>query len=150
MHPAVGAMTIFLDWPWGSTGAERYGFIPRSAANTLGEIPQKKGNSKPLVLKGFSWGGNTLGLVPSSLCHIVGYACTLYTPTSPLPIESPPSAPISEFMPEAVDSLMIFMSLIRSRASLQQEVHVNCSNRNMFKPFPSHRGLHGLILRWCA
>ena len=35
-------------WPSGSTGVERYGCIPRSAANNLGEIPQKMGASKPL------------------------------------------------------------------------------------------------------
>ena len=32
----------------------------------------------------FVWGGNTLGLVPASLPYTLGYACTLYTPTSPL------------------------------------------------------------------
>ena len=31
----------FLFWPWGSTGVERCGCIPRSVANNLGEIPQK-------------------------------------------------------------------------------------------------------------
>ena len=30
----------------------------------------------------FFWGGNTLGLVPASLPHALGYACTFYTPTS--------------------------------------------------------------------
>ena len=34
----------------------------------------------------FFWGGNTLGLVPASLPHALGYACTFYTPTSPPPI----------------------------------------------------------------
>ena len=33
----------------------------------------------------FSWGGNTLGLVPANLPHTLGYACTFYTPTSPSP-----------------------------------------------------------------
>ena len=28
------------DWPRGSTGVQRYGCIPRSAANNLGEIPK--------------------------------------------------------------------------------------------------------------
>ena len=32
----------------------------------------------------FFWGGNTLGLVPSSRPRSLGYACTLYAPTSPL------------------------------------------------------------------
>ena len=35
-------------WPRGSTGVERYGCIPRSAANNLGEIPQKMGAPNPL------------------------------------------------------------------------------------------------------
>ena len=33
------------------------------------------------------WRGNALGLVPASLAHTLGYACTFYTPTSPLPRE---------------------------------------------------------------
>ena len=40
-------------WPRGSTGVQRYGCIPRSAANNLGEIPKKNGRSKSLVLKSF-------------------------------------------------------------------------------------------------
>ena len=35
--------------------------------------------------KEFSWGENTLGLVPASLPHTLGYACTFYAPTSPPP-----------------------------------------------------------------
>ena len=30
-----------------------------------------------------------MGLVPASLPHTLGYACTLYAPTSPLPIHGP-------------------------------------------------------------
>ena len=33
----------------------------------------------------FFWRGNTLGLVPASLPHALGYACTFYAPTSPPP-----------------------------------------------------------------
>ena len=33
----------------------------------------------------FFWGGNTLGLVPASLPHALGRACTFYAPTSPPP-----------------------------------------------------------------
>ena len=73
------------NWPRGSTGVERYGFIPRSAANNLGKIPQKMGARNPFILKSLCWGGNTLGLVPANHPHSVGYACTLYAPTSPLP-----------------------------------------------------------------
>ena len=76
----------FYRWPRGSTGVERYGCIPRSGANNLGEIPQKMGAPNPLFKEFFFWGGNTLGLVPSSRPHSLGYACTLYAPTSPLVI----------------------------------------------------------------
>ena len=31
----------------------------------------------------FFWGGNTLGFVPASLPHTLGFACTFYAPTSP-------------------------------------------------------------------
>ena len=33
----------------------------------------------------FFWVGNTLGLVPASIPHTLGYACTFYAPTSPPP-----------------------------------------------------------------
>ena len=32
-----------FNWPRGSTGVQRYGCIPRSAANNLGEIPKNLG-----------------------------------------------------------------------------------------------------------
>ena len=40
----------------------------------------------------FFWGGNTLGLVPASLPHTLGHACTFYAPTSPPPRQ------VSEFL----------------------------------------------------
>ena len=73
-------------WPRGSTGVQRYGCIPRSAANNLGEIPK----NWELQISCFEefWGGeNVLGLVPASLPHTLGYACTFYAPTSPPPKE---------------------------------------------------------------
>ena len=73
-------------WLRGSTGVERYGCIPRSAANNLGEIPQKNGSSKSPCFKEFFRGGTAEGLIPSRHPHSLGYACTLYAPTSPLPI----------------------------------------------------------------
>ena len=33
----------------------------------------------------FFWEKKSLGLVPASVPHTLGYTCTLYTPTSPLP-----------------------------------------------------------------
>ena len=53
---------------------------PTKCGEQLGRDP-----SKSLVLKSFFWGENTLGLVPSSHPHSLGYACTLCTPTAPLP-----------------------------------------------------------------
>ena len=37
-----------ISWPRGSTGVQRYGCIPPSAANNLGEIPEKLGAPNPL------------------------------------------------------------------------------------------------------
>ena len=45
---------VTLVWRRGSTGVERYGCIPQSGANNLGEIPQKTGAPNPLFLKSFS------------------------------------------------------------------------------------------------
>ena len=44
---------VIITWPQGSTGVQRYGCIPRSAANNLGEIPQKLGAPNPLFWRGF-------------------------------------------------------------------------------------------------
>ena len=44
---------FYVTWPRGSTGVQRYGCIPRSAANTLGEIPQKLGAPNPLFSRVF-------------------------------------------------------------------------------------------------
>ena len=71
-------------WPRGSTGVQRYGCIPQSAANSLGEIPQNWELQIP-CFEQFFWGANTFGLVPASLPHTLGYACTFYAPTSPPP-----------------------------------------------------------------
>ena len=71
------------NWQRGSTGVERYGCIPQSAANNLGDIPRKWELQNP-CFEGVSWGGNTLGLVPDSLPHSLGYAWALYAPTPPL------------------------------------------------------------------
>ena len=56
---------------------------------TWGRDPSKFGSSKSLVLKRvfFFWGGNTLGRIPASLPHTLGFACTFYAPTSPPPNE---------------------------------------------------------------
>ena len=56
-----------------------------SQNHQLGRDASKIGSSKSLVFKSVSWAGNTLGLVPASLPHALGYACTFYAPTSPPP-----------------------------------------------------------------
>ena len=43
------------DWPRGSTGVQRYGCIPRSAANNLGEIPKNLGAPNLLFWRVFGW-----------------------------------------------------------------------------------------------
>ena len=63
---------------------QRYGCIPRSPANYLGEIPQIWELQIP-YFEEFFWGGNTLGLVPGSRPNTLGYACTFYVLTSPPP-----------------------------------------------------------------
>ena len=69
-------------WPRGSTGVQTCGVVRR----TNWERSLKIGSSKSLVLKSFLGGENVLGLVPASLPHTLGYACTFYAPTSPAPI----------------------------------------------------------------
>ena len=84
--PAISEYLIPWGYLWrrgGITGVERYRCILRSAANNLGEIPQNMG-AQILWFKEFFWRRNTLGLVPSSHPHSLGYACTLHAPTSPL------------------------------------------------------------------
>ena len=63
---------------------QRYGCIPRSAANNLGEIP-KNLELQISCFEEFLGGENVLGLVPASLPHTLGYACAFYAPTSPPP-----------------------------------------------------------------
>ena len=72
-------------WQRGSTGAERYGCIPRSAhgvptecGEQLGRDPSKNGSSKSLVSKSFFLGREHFG---TRRPHSLGYACTLYAPT---------------------------------------------------------------------
>ena len=71
-------------WPRGSTGVQRYGCIPRSAANNLGEFPQKLGAPKLLFWRVFlvertSWDSSLL--VSLTLWD----TRALFTPPLPLP-----------------------------------------------------------------
>ena len=70
----------------GKYGCTEVRVYPAECGEQLGTDPSKIGSSKSLVLKSFFfWGGNTLGLIPASLPHTLGYACTFYAPTSPPP-----------------------------------------------------------------
>ena len=60
--------------------------VSRGVRRTTWERSLKNWELQTPCLEDFFWGGNTLGLVPSSHPHSVGYACTLYAPTSPLPM----------------------------------------------------------------
>ena len=72
----------------GKYGCTKVRVYSAECSEQLGRDPSKNGSSKSLVSKSFFCGGNTLGLVPSSHPHSLGYACTLYAPTSPLPTSS--------------------------------------------------------------
>ena len=66
-------------------GCRKVRVYPTECGQQVGRDSLKNGSSKSLVLKTLFIGGNTLGLVPSNLPHTLGYACTLYAPTSPHP-----------------------------------------------------------------
>ena len=59
---------------------------PAECGRQLATDPSKNGSSKSLVLKSFFLERSTLELLPSSLPHTLGCACTLCTPL-PLPPE---------------------------------------------------------------
>ena len=58
---------------------------PAECGEQLGRDPSKNGSSKSLVFK------ESVGLVPSSHPHSLGYACTLCAPHFPSPKENAPS-----------------------------------------------------------
>ena len=57
--------------------------VSRGVQRTTWERSLKIWELQIPCFKEFSCGGNTLGLVPSCRPHSLGYACTLYAPTSP-------------------------------------------------------------------
>ena len=81
-RPKISPKSPF--WERGSGGGQRYRCIPQCAANKLGKIPQKWELQIP-SFEDFFGEKNSLGLVPASVPHTLGYTCTLYSPTSPLP-----------------------------------------------------------------
>ena len=60
--------------------------VSRRVRRTTWESSLKNWEFQIPCFEEFFWGGNTLGLVPASLPHALGYACTFYAPTSPPPI----------------------------------------------------------------
>ena len=67
--------------------------VSRGVRPTTWDRSLKKWELQFPCFEEFFWGENTLGLVPSSLPHSLGYACTLYTPTFPSPKKLGPLTP---------------------------------------------------------
>ena len=64
----------------GSTGVQRHGCA--ECGEQLGRDPSRNWELQKPCFDGFFWGGNNLGLVPASLPHAFGYACTFMPPLS--------------------------------------------------------------------
>ena len=75
-------LSLFLFLATGKYGCRKVRVYPTECSEQLGRDPSKIGSSKSLVLKSFSGEGTLWDSHPDSL----GYPCTLYAPTSPLPI----------------------------------------------------------------
>ena len=75
------------NWPRGSTGVQRYGCIPRSAANNLGEIPQKLGAPNPLFWRVFL-GREHIGTRPCQSPSHFGIRLYFLRPHFPSPNEN--------------------------------------------------------------
>ena len=75
------------NWPRGSTGVQRCTGVSRGVRRTTWERSLKNWELQIPCFEEFLGGENVLGLVPASLPHTLGYACTFYAPTSPPPTE---------------------------------------------------------------
>ena len=75
-HPMIPSKNLLAT---GKYGCRKVRVYPAECGEQLGRDPSKNGSSKSLVLKSSS-GEGTLGFVPSSHPHSLGYACTLYAP----------------------------------------------------------------------
>ena len=75
----------YFSWPRGSTGVQRYGCIPRSAANNLGEIPQKLGAPNPLFRRVFFLGRERFGTRPCQSPSHFGIRLYFLRPHFPSP-----------------------------------------------------------------
>ena len=63
--------------------------VSRGVRRTTWERSLKNWEIQISCFDEFFWGGNTLGLVPASLPHALGYACAFYGPTSPPQAQAP-------------------------------------------------------------
>ena len=69
----------------GKYGCTEVRVYPAECGEQLGRDPSKIGSSKSQCFEEFFRGGNTLGFVPASLPHTLGYACTFLRPHFPSP-----------------------------------------------------------------
>ena len=81
---------VLLERFWSSVGhgevrVYRGTGVSRGVRRTTWDRSLKNWELQIPCFEEFFWGGNTLGLVPASLPHTLGYACTFYAPTSPPP-----------------------------------------------------------------
>ena len=99
------------NWSRGSTGAQRYGRIPRIAAHNLGEMPQNLGAPKSLVFNIVSLGRDHFGTRPcQSPSHFGIRLCTFYAPTSPPPQKND-RAPFATLLLQQPRTLRLLNSL---------------------------------------
>ena len=75
----------FCSLATGKHGCRKLRVYPGEWGEQLGKDPSKIGSSKSLVLKRFSQGGNTLGLVPSSRPSLSGIRLYFVRPHFPSP-----------------------------------------------------------------
>ena len=93
--------------------------VSRGVQRTTWERSLKIGKLQIPCFEGFFWGGNTLGLIPASLPHTLGCACTFYAPTSPPPINIFISGPF--FHPQPPSLLFLLLEPGSERKVLTKE-----------------------------
>ena len=81
--------TLDYGFGYGEVRVYRGTGVSRGVRRTTWEGSLKIWELEIPYFKEFLWEGNTLGLFPASLPHTLGYAYTLYAPTSPLPMDAP-------------------------------------------------------------
>ena len=69
--------------------------VSRGVRRTTWERSLKNRELQISCFEEFLDGGNVLGLVPASLPHTLGYACTFYAPTSPPPKKPCRTVPVN-------------------------------------------------------